>query len=187
MDCRRAVIHRLALTQNNQTTHTHSFGVTPEYLMNAKQIEIKMAQGAKPGTPLIYLHIDVSSTSYAAHIHTYTCVQTTCRRGRPAARQEDRRVYRGPALLQAGRHSHLAPAPPRHLLHRGPSGRPATTYMVSCTWMGHRTRHPSDPHTTSHTTNTAPIKIQHTTGPGPAHLRPPRHQPQRRRLRQARR
>lgn len=25
------------------------FGVTPEYLMNAKQIEIKMAQGAKPG------------------------------------------------------------------------------------------------------------------------------------------
>jgi glutamate synthase (ferredoxin) len=25
------------------------FGVTPEYLMNAKQIEIKIAQGAKPG------------------------------------------------------------------------------------------------------------------------------------------
>jgi len=25
------------------------FGVTPEYLMNAKQVEIKMAQGAKPG------------------------------------------------------------------------------------------------------------------------------------------
>jgi len=25
------------------------FGVTPEYLMNAKQLEIKIAQGAKPG------------------------------------------------------------------------------------------------------------------------------------------
>jgi Conserved region in glutamate synthase len=25
------------------------FGVTPEYLMSAKQIEIKMGQGAKPG------------------------------------------------------------------------------------------------------------------------------------------
>ena len=28
------------------------FGVTPQFLVNADQLEIKIAQGAKPGAPL---------------------------------------------------------------------------------------------------------------------------------------
>jgi hypothetical protein len=49
-------IHRLggwwilfAHANTTAPTQPTSFGVTPEYLMNARQIEIKMAQGAKPG------------------------------------------------------------------------------------------------------------------------------------------
>ena len=30
------------------------FGVTPQFLANADQLEIKIAQGAKPGTPLLH-------------------------------------------------------------------------------------------------------------------------------------
>ena len=32
------------------------FGVTPQFLANADQLEIKIAQGAKPGTPLLHTH-----------------------------------------------------------------------------------------------------------------------------------
>ena len=32
------------------------FGVTPQFLANADQLEIKIAQGAKPGTPLLQTH-----------------------------------------------------------------------------------------------------------------------------------
>lgn len=31
------------------------FGVTPQFLANADQLEIKIAQGAKPGTALLYI------------------------------------------------------------------------------------------------------------------------------------
>ena len=32
------------------------FGVTPQFLANADQLEIKIAQGAKPGTPFLHMH-----------------------------------------------------------------------------------------------------------------------------------
>ena len=32
------------------------FGVTPQFLANADQLEIKIAQGAKPGTPPLRTH-----------------------------------------------------------------------------------------------------------------------------------
>ena len=33
------------------------FGVTPQFLVNADQMEIKIAQGAKPGVPLCFSHV----------------------------------------------------------------------------------------------------------------------------------
>ena len=50
------------------------------------------------------------------------------RRGRPAARPQGRPVHRPAALRDPGRRPDLAPAPPRHLLDRGPEAadlRPA--------------------------------------------------------------
>ena len=66
------------------------FGVTSEYLVNAKEIQIKMAQGAKPGE---------------------------------GGQLPGRKVYPWVAevpQVHAGRRPHLAPAPPRYLLDRGP-------------------------------------------------------------------
>ena len=65
------------------------FGVTSDYLVNADEIQIKMAQGAKPGEG----------------------GQLPGLEGLPVDRQG--------ALLDAGRGPHLAAAPPRHLLDRG--------------------------------------------------------------------
>ena len=33
------------------------FGVTPEFLVNAEQLEIKIAQGAKPGELVVLLRL----------------------------------------------------------------------------------------------------------------------------------
>ncbi len=66
------------------------FGVTSEYLTNADDIQIKMAQGAKPGEG----------------------GQLPGRQGLPLDRQDP--------LLHARRGAHQPAAPPRHLLHRGP-------------------------------------------------------------------
>jgi glutamate synthase (NADPH/NADH) large chain len=64
------------------------FGVTTEYLVNADQIQIKMAQGAKPGE------------------------------GGQLPGTQGVRVHRLPAPLGAGRRPDFAAAAPRHLLHR---------------------------------------------------------------------
>jgi glutamate synthase (NADPH/NADH) large chain len=66
------------------------FGVTTEYLVNADMIQIKMAQGAKPGEG------------------------GSC----PATRSTRQIAKRAP--LDAGRRPDLAAAAPRHLLDRGP-------------------------------------------------------------------
>ena len=66
------------------------FGVTAEYLSSADQIQIKMAQGAKPGE------------------------------GGQLPGGKVVRVHRQAALLGAGRRPDLAAAAPRHLLDRGP-------------------------------------------------------------------
>ena len=65
------------------------FGVTPEYLLNAEQIEIKVAQGAKPG----------EGGQLPAHkVSPYIA---SLRRSKP-----------GVSLISP-------PPPPRHLFHRG--------------------------------------------------------------------
>ena len=66
------------------------FGVTSEYLVNAEEIQIKMAQGAKPGE------------GGQLPGHKVYPVDRQC------------------TLLDARRGPHFAAAPPRHLLHRGP-------------------------------------------------------------------
>ena len=63
------------------------FGVTRDYLLSAKEIQIKMAQGAKPGE--------------GGHLP-----------GRQGHRGRGEN-----ALLHAGRLPHLPAAAPRHLLH----------------------------------------------------------------------
>ena len=65
------------------------FGVTSEYLVNADDIQIKMAQGAKPG----------EGGQLPGH-KVYPWIAKT-------------------PPLHAGRGTHLAAAAPRHLLHRG--------------------------------------------------------------------
>lgn len=45
----RVVIHHAEWPCMSCLCNVNRFGVTPEYLMNARQVEIKMAQGAKPG------------------------------------------------------------------------------------------------------------------------------------------
>jgi glutamate synthase (NADPH/NADH) large chain len=65
------------------------FGVTSEYLVNAEDLQIKMAQGASPGE------------------------------GRTAARAQGLPVDRQGALRDARRRPDLAAAAPRHLLDRG--------------------------------------------------------------------
>ena len=74
------------------------FGVTIDYLVNADQLQIKVAQGAKPGEG----------------------GQLPGPQGRP--------LHRPAAPLDAGRRPDLAAAAPRHLLDRGPQAadlRPA--------------------------------------------------------------
>ncbi len=66
------------------------FGVTSEYLVNADDVQIKMAQGAKPG----------EGGQLPGH-KVYPWIAKT-------------------ASLHAGRRPHLAAAAPRHLLDRGP-------------------------------------------------------------------
>ena len=66
------------------------FGVTSEYLVNASELQIKMAQGAKPGEG----------------------GQLPGSQGLPVDREDP--------PLDAGRRAHLAAAAPRHLLDRGP-------------------------------------------------------------------
>ena len=66
------------------------FGVTTEYLVNADDIQIKMAQGAKPGE------------------------------GRPAARLQGRRQHRARPSLDPRRRPDQPAAAPRHLFDRGP-------------------------------------------------------------------
>ena len=65
------------------------FGVTTEYLINSDMIQIKMAQGAKPGE------------------------------GGQLPGSQGRCDHRQGAPLDAGRRPHLAAAAPRHLLDRG--------------------------------------------------------------------
>jgi glutamate synthase (NADPH/NADH) large chain len=65
------------------------FGVTAEYLSSADQIQIKMAQGAKPGE------------------------------GRPVAGGQSVQLHRLSALQRARRGPDLAAPAPRHLFHRG--------------------------------------------------------------------
>ena len=65
------------------------FGVTAEYLVNADDLQIKMAQGAKPGEG-----------------------------GQLPGRKVDKKIARG-ALFDARRRAHLAAATPRHLFDRG--------------------------------------------------------------------
>ena len=51
------------------------FGVTPQFLVNAEQLEIKIAQGAKPGAcsaPLL-LHSQPSNAHAFAIPENYTC------------------------------------------------------------------------------------------------------------------
>jgi glutamate synthase (ferredoxin) len=67
------------------------FGVTSEYLVNAREIQIKMAQGAKPGE---------GGQLPGSKVY-------------PSDRQD-------PRHSTAGRGPHLAAAAPRHLLDRGP-------------------------------------------------------------------
>ena len=74
------------------------FGVTAHYLVNADQLQIKMAQGAKPGE------------------------------GGQLPGPQGRQVHRLGAPHDAGRRPDLAAAAPRHLLDRGPQAahlRPA--------------------------------------------------------------
>ena len=66
------------------------FGVTSDYLVNAHELQIKMAQGAKPGE------------------------------GGQLPGQQGLSVDRQGPPLDAGRRPDLAAAAPRHLLHRGP-------------------------------------------------------------------
>ena len=66
------------------------FGVTSEYLVNADDLQIKMAQGAKPGE------------------------------GGELPGLQGVAVDREDAALHAGRRPHLAAAAPRHLFDRGP-------------------------------------------------------------------
>ena len=80
-DSRRSAVKQVA---------SGRFGVTSEYLVNADDIQIKMAQGAKPGEG----------------------GQLPGSQGLPVDRPD-------PAL-HAGRRPDLAAAAPRHLLHRGP-------------------------------------------------------------------
>ena len=65
------------------------FGVTIDYLVNADQLQIKMAQGAKPGE------------------------------GGQLPGPQGRRLHRADPALDAGRRADLAAAAPRHLLDRG--------------------------------------------------------------------
>lgn len=88
------------------------FGVTPEFLVNAEQLEIKIAQGAKPGMPGMVCRraacaagahlMSQPAASLPAPLHapSASCLGThstplpalvtphSCRRGWPAARQE---------------------------------------------------------------------------------------------------
>ena len=80
-DLRRSAIKQVA---------SGRFGVTSEYLVNADDLQIKMAQGAKPGEG----------------------GQLPGAQGVPVDRQD-------PAL-HAGRGAHQPAAAPRHLLDRGP-------------------------------------------------------------------
>ena len=79
-DLRRSAIHQVA---------SGRFGVTSEYLVNADDLQIKMAQGAKPGEG----------------------GQLPGPQGVPVDRED--------AVLHARRRSHQPAAAPRHLLHRG--------------------------------------------------------------------
>ena len=50
------------------------FGVTPQFLANAEQLEIKIAQGAKPGSPLICLTLCRNPChGFPSLEHPYSC------------------------------------------------------------------------------------------------------------------
>ena len=80
-DSRRSAIKQVA---------SGRFGVTSEYLVNADELQIKMAQGAKPG----------EGGQLPGH-KVYPWIAKT-------------------RLLDAGRRADLAAAAPRHLFDRGP-------------------------------------------------------------------
>ena len=80
-DLRRSAVKQVA---------SGRFGVTSEYLVNSDDIQIKMAQGAKPG-----------EGGQLPGFKVYPW------------------IAKGP-LFDARRRPHLAAAAPRHLLHRGP-------------------------------------------------------------------
>ena len=111
------------------------FGVTPTYLINAEQLEIKMAQGSKPGafaeqrlppraTALGVRHPwrSDSLTREFASPPCHACPPPPllffdCRRGRPHSRPQGQRRNRQEPLRAAGRDAHLAAAHARPVLH----------------------------------------------------------------------
>jgi glutamate synthase (NADPH) large chain len=81
---------RRSAAQRHQAGRLGRFGVTAEYLVNAEELQIKIAQGAKPGE------------------------------GGQLPGPQGRRAHRPGAHSTPGRHAHLPAAAPRHLLDRGP-------------------------------------------------------------------
>ncbi len=94
---------RLRRTRPSSRWPPGRFGVTSQYLVNARELQIKMAQGAKPG-----------EGGQLPGSKVYPWIAKT-------------------AALHAGRGPHLAAAAPRHLLHRGPGRSSSTTSRTPTT------------------------------------------------------
>src|SRR5256712_463708 len=103
------------------------FGVTTDYLVHAKELQIKMAQGAKPGeggqlpghkvdetiAKLRYATPGVQLISLPPHHDIYSIEDRARRRDRRVARRRRVRLLHGPADRR--RLHHDAQVPPQHL------------------------------------------------------------------------